>query len=160
MQNTLRLLAAAILITLGTGCGILDPDDPRDSQKNDFESAQHKWNGKNPHNYSFTYRAVCFCASFATDSVRVEVRADTVATLTYIASGEPVPAERRFIFPTVNDLFDVLEDAFVRRASEITATYDATYGFPKDVGIDYSFQIADEEYGWVVSNFTTAQGTD
>ena len=57
-------------------------------------------------------------------------------------------------YPTLTELFDLLEDAVERNASSISVDWDADYGFPVDIYIDYEENTADEELGYEVRAFT------
>ncbi|MEA5507094.1 DUF6174 domain-containing protein [Halotia wernerae UHCC 0503] len=54
-------------------------------------------------------------------------------------------------------LFNVIQDAIVRRASSLNVWYDARLGYPIQIDIDYSAQIADEELYLTIENFEVIQ---
>jgi hypothetical protein len=66
---------------------------------------------------------------------------------------EPELAE---LFPDVDGLFDILEDAFQRGAHSIEATYDPETGVPVEFFIDYIENAIDEELEMRVTEPVTA----
>ena len=54
------------------------------------------------------------------------------------------------MFPTVDGLFDFLEDAIDRGAEEIEVAFDPDLGLPTTVRVDYRLAAVDEEIGYEV----------
>ncbi len=52
---------------------------------------------------------------------------------------------------TIDALFDVIDSA--GEAEVVTVSYDAELGYPTEIYIDESFQMADEEMRYLVSDF-------
>jgi hypothetical protein len=55
---------------------------------------------------------------------------------------------------TVEGMFDLIRDALNRRAVGISVNYDADYGFPREIMIDYTAQRADDDIYISVSDFS------
>ena len=68
----------------------------------------------------------------------------------YFLSGDPVAPEWQPVFPTVDGLFDFLEDAVDRGAEEIEVAFDPGFGLPTTVRVDYRLAAADEEIAYEV----------
>jgi hypothetical protein len=134
-----------------SGCSVLGLSNGADRDR--LNDERRAWNAQHISSYSYTYRAGCFCPPSVTDSVRIVVRHDTIASMTYIDSGLPVEPNVRSLFHTIPGLFDLLEDALDRDADDFRVTYDARYHFPSDANIDYMKNAADEELGFRVTSF-------
>ena len=70
----------------------------------------------------------------------------------YVDTGEPATAPLITI-PTIDALFDEIQDAINREAHLVIAEYDSQLGFPKSVSIDYIREAADDEMAFSVSAF-------
>ena len=98
--------------------------------------------------YTLTLRRGCFCPSEITDAYTVTV-----------AFGEPVRVERdgdilqleQFLPLTVEDMFDVVEDAAFADGLEIF--YHLQWGFPIFIDVDPATNAVDEEYLYDVIDF-------
>ena len=52
---------------------------------------------------------------------------------------------------TVEEMFALIQNAIDEKADAITVTYDATLGYPKELWVDYSKMMADEEMSYTYS---------
>ena len=110
------------------------------------------WIGLSIDNYTLTLRRGCFCPPEITDGYTVTV-----------SSSEPVRVERdgdivqleQFLPLTVEDLFDVVEDAAFADGLEII--YHGQWGFPIYIDVDPVANAVDEEYHYDVIDFVLTQ---
>lgn len=109
-----------------------------------LEAARARWAGSGIRDYSITVRRTCECTPAMTGPVVVEVRAGAVATRHYVDSGEAVDASLAPLFPSVDELFEILDDAARTRAAVVVARYDSERGYPTYVAIDRDRTRADE----------------
>lgn len=140
------LPGALVLLSLAWGCADAGPDVGGLAD----EVAEHRrmWESSRPATYAFELERLCFCGTEARGPVRLTVEGDVVVTRVYSDSGTEVPEEYAEIFPTVDGLFDILDDALRRGAEQVDVTWDATSGAPTYFFIDYSRNVADEEVGY------------
>ena len=160
-----RLLLAALLVPLA-GCpapvevevepaGV--PASPKPTggvaaEPAALEDAVQRWEDAGLESYTMTLRRVCFClVPDFTGPFEVTVRGGEITSV--VLEGDAVELDRA---ETVEDLFDLLEDAYAQRAESVEATFDPTYGYPTNLSIDYEAQLADEEIGYLVSDFRPA----
>jgi hypothetical protein len=61
--------------------------------------------------------------------VRVTVRSKAVESRVYTSSGAAVTAQYASVFPSVEELF-VMIDAAIRRGADVQVKYDPTLGYP------------------------------
>lgn len=102
------------------------------------------WEAQQLDSYVFETRRVCFCAFVGW--LEVSVAGGTVQQVTALEE-EDVPAWATADYPTVDELFDILEEAVVQDAAQIEVTWHASMGYPESFYIDYSKNVADEELG-------------
>eukprot|EP00210_Caulerpa_lentillifera_P007253 g6939.t1 len=94
-----------------------------------------------------TISRVCFCVPDSLGPFTLRVEKDTIVS---------VSPDNGFTdnLPTVEGLFDLIQEAISSRVAELIVEYDPTLGYPTRVKIDRDFRIADEEieYKTSVSN--------
>ena len=124
----------------------------------ELEANRELWESEGPAAYVFDYGVVCYCPPQINRAVTITVDGEGVVSATYVDSGEPVDPFDPEDFPTVDDLFDEIESALAQDPYSLRAEYDAQLGYPTNVFIDFEENIADEEWGFVVSRFVSAPG--
>src|SRR2546430_16186094 len=92
----------------------------------DIRAQRTRWNSQRPTDYTYDYELDGFFISYAGQPLRLEVRADTVRTATFIASGRPLAGVSGL--PPIDALFDRAEAAGKARSLE-GGTYRAGNGF-------------------------------
>ena len=169
-QRWMQYISAALLSVSLVGCSVVVPpvqaptpiETPSDPTANpDIQTADditehfQVWLDQNITNYRYTIERSCFCVEEARGPVTIEVNGDQV-TITDVATG----AEGNEFFDDVNTItkiYELLQTAAEEGADEITATYDDVTGVPLTLKIDKSFQMADEEMFYTISNFEVLQ---
>jgi len=141
---TFACLAAAAAATLGACDGPTSPE-------RQLQAARLKWERTRPAAYTFTIARYCFCAPGG-GPVIVSVRDGVVESRTYAANGAAVAPAYAEYFPTIDGLFEVIEDAR-QRADAIDVTYDPAFGFPAVISIDYIRTSADDEITYRATSF-------
>jgi len=111
----------------------------------DLTAARALWASTALDHYRARYRVGCFCP--APTDVVMEVFDGRVVEMTDPANGQPVTPSVPDLFFTIDGLFDHIEHA-IGYAEIVTAKFDAATGYPTEVFIDGSLQIADDEL-WV-----------
>jgi hypothetical protein len=156
-------LAAALLVSVGLTAPALSRPPirpistrPANSNLQRLRVNERLWNSQNITSYRYTLTRSCFCAPDARGPVVVEVRNGETVSVTSVATGQPVDPELFKQYDTVPELFNVIKDAINRKASSLTVEY-SKLGYPTQINIDYSAQIADEELYLTVENFQVLQ---
>ena len=109
-----------------------------------------KWDARRIEDYQLTLSRSCFCAPEGAGLVVLSVLEGQPVEWLYFLSGDPVAPQWQAMFPTVDGLFDFLEDAIDRGAEEIEVAFDADLGLPTMVRVDYRLAAVDEEIGYEV----------
>lgn len=158
MKFRTRLIAApALMLAALAGCGLNDDDS---FQRDKLTAARARWESKNVNSYSYILELQCFCAP-STDlrPVLVTVENGTVASLQYYHQNpaQRTPASSTIFGPydTVEELFELVDDAIEQDADVLQVGYDAEYGFPNAVNIDLRAG-GSEQVLFFVTSFTPA----
>jgi hypothetical protein len=142
---TFACLAAAAA-TLGACDGPTAPE-------RQLQVARLKWERTRPAAYTVTVARLCYCLIEVVGPAIVSVRDGVVESRTYVANGAAVSPAYAEYFPTIDGLFEVIEDARRQRADAIDVTYDPAFGFPTVISIDYIRAAADDEIAYRATSF-------
>jgi hypothetical protein len=145
MKTKMISLFFALVLTL-SACG----------SGSTFQQNQKKWEGQNINHYRFTITVSCFCP-FANVEVTYEVQNGQVLNQSVQASPDNPVDEAQVSdffkdYNTIEKVFDYVGKA-VSDADETTIEYDATYGFPTSVSVDWIKQAVDDEMYLTLSKF-------
>jgi hypothetical protein len=123
----------------------------------DLSRNQSKWTDANITHYRMQLSIGCFCVFRDQMPLTVEVNDGQIVSLTAADGTQVLDTDPNYQFytphATIDLLFAELESAVNDGAESITVTYDPTYGFPVEIAIDVSQQIADEEMYYSITNF-------
>lgn len=111
------------------------------------------WERANIYNYRITVSNSCFCIPDARGPVVIRVRNGQPTSITSVATGQPVNPQFFQKYDTIPELFNVIQDAIKRKASNLDVEYNAKFGYPTKINIDYDSRIADEEIFLTIENF-------
>jgi hypothetical protein len=107
--------------------------------------------------YQFTIARGCECLPEMTGPVLVEVRGGVVAERRYI-SGTSVDPQYSDLFTAVPGLFDLIDEALRRDAAGLAVRYNAAFGYPESIQIDWVAGAVDDEVSYHITDFElTAQ---
>ena len=150
MKKVLFLIAVSIVFI---SCSS-DDDAFTELSKN-----RQLWQSKNIDSYKWNERLSCFCGGILIkDVIVLNSQKDSVE----FEIPEWYPPETTVedlydgVFEnakTIEDAFDLIEDLQNQTVDALIIEYNETYGFPTLISVDYSFQIADDEFVYTYSNF-------
>jgi len=146
MEKLMKKLVLLILAIMLSACSAMQP-------KSDFDRDQ--WQAANISHYRFNLFIGCFCAYTQDMPLIIEVKDGEVVSMKYQSGKEIESGNLDYFqrFATIDKLFDELKKDLGGEADKVTVEYDETYGFPKQVSIDFIVQAADDELGLTVSEF-------
>lgn len=155
------IISAGLLLSVGLNLPVMSQSPTEIAQSpenNNLNSRRLKfnrnlWNQQNISNYRYTFSNSCFCIQDARGPVIIEVRNGQTTSITSVATGQPVDPQYFQKYNTIPKLFNVIQDAIARRAFSLDVSYAANFGYPTQINIDYSSQIADEELYLTIENF-------
>jgi len=123
----------------------------------EFSQNQQKWEDANITHYRFELNISCFCAFRDQMPLTIEVQDGQVTSLAAVDGTQVLDTDPNYEFfapyATIGLLFSELDADLNGKADKVTVTYDETYGFPKDITIDFVEEATDDELYLTVSNF-------
>ena len=144
MKKTILLVLALILTACSLG-------------GSELLQNQNKWNTANIIHYRFKLNIGCFCVFGSRMPLTIEVQNGAVASIAAsdgnIISKTDTNYEYFSRYATMNRIFIELNSEEVRKADKVAIQYDATYGFPTNVSIDFIKNAIDDEVSLNVSDF-------
>jgi hypothetical protein len=146
LRSSRSLLGTLVLLPSLAACdSIITGTDDLSRAQSELDRNWDRFQRTAPLSYSYTVRVSCDCPSEITRPVVVWVDRGSIEYQFYEDDGRPVPLSISNSFPSVEQLFDAVQDGIDRRADIIDVQYDFTYGYPTSVYIDYDRRVADEE---------------
>ena len=145
----LAALAVAALAASGATCedGGTGPDAELIAE---LSAARARWEAQGYTDYTLTLRHDCFCGETHRGPVVVSVRSDQIVTRVYQSTGEPVPTDPARFFPDVEGLFAFIAQSLTQHPAQIRAEFHPELGYPTEIFVDFSANIADEERGYLI----------
>lgn len=153
-----RLAAVVLLILACLATGAAQVGAQNADALEQLQINRRKWQSKEIKNYKFHFNWICFCGLRGRPFI-ITVRDGKVEDVRY-AEGEQRPIEPEHLErfkTTVDELFDLVQQAIKRKAYRINVSYDPELGYPKLAFIDYHRNIVDEELGFRIENFVVNQ---
>ena len=116
----------------------------------ELEENRQIWRSQSSENYQYIYQQQCFCTPPSNTPLKVSVKNDKITEVINLTNNQTITA---LIFPkTIEELFNIIEQAIKRDADEILINYDASFGYPTRIAIDYQKVLADDEITYTIEN--------
>jgi len=118
----------------------------------EFQAHREVWARQRPANYSVSVEKSCFCPRW---SVRVTVSAAGVQSLRFLNDPDDrsVYADHRYYPRDIDEVFSLIDAAYLSRAYKIDLTFDDAYGYPVRTVIDQNHDTVDDEQAITLSAF-------
>ena len=145
-------MRALLLLSLAALAACSDSTDPTDPASA-LADARARWAGAGVANYQYTITRGCECSPESVGPVIIEVRNHQVQTRRYL-SGTAVDPQFAELFTAVPGLFDLIDEALQAPAAGLAVRYNAEFGYPETIQIDWVAGFADDEVSYHVSDFT------
>ena len=91
-----------------------------------------RWRSYDPPDYTIDQVRMCFC-QLAGQTVRISVRADTIASVVNLSDGSEVSNSMARWYLTVDSLFRVIRNT---SRDSLVITFNETYGYPEMLDIN------------------------
>jgi len=154
MKKFRQYFFIALSCALLAGCKQVHvPKNPSPISKKELEFYKEwkMWNAQKLKNYSFIVKRNCFCPP--QEKIRVVVKNSKVVSSEFVPSHKPLPTERQKRVMNIDGYFKMVDDAFKNRYAHIGLVFDKRYHYPKEIFFDSSKEIADDEIGFLISDF-------
>ncbi len=147
-----RLVGLALTLSAAAAaCGIIDPSGRHAGEQARLDRARAQWRGQAIVDYAYVFSRACFCAEEYREPVTITVRGGAIVSVVSVAGGVSREASG---YPTVEGLFDLVQDAIDEDADAIRTEYDPARGYLTSAYLDISESVADEEI-WVEARSLT-----
>ena len=150
-MSTLKRLTLILILTVLTACSA--------TPTSALAGNRQKWEAKNITHYRFNLAIGCFCAFSDKMPLSIEIQDGQVVSMVD-NQGQPVTEFKETFdqYNSIEKLFatlDAAENAATENggADKVTVTYNAEFGYPESVYIDYIEMATDDEIGFTVSEF-------
>lgn len=147
--------AALLLACLPLLPGCNDPISPRD----ELNDARRRWQEQGATTYAYAITRSCECLPEYTRKAWVQVVDGTVTAAHFFPDFTPVPPAIVAGYPTVDDLFDMVEQALEMspKPDILVVRYDPRYGYPTRFELDPDVDVGDDERAIYASDLTTVR---
>jgi hypothetical protein len=108
---------------------------------------EQKWRDQNLKSYEFTLQISCFCIREYTLPKRVVVQNNEVVQV----DDTPYEELNDSAIQTIDGYFDFIRETRKQNPDEEEITYDTNLGYPTYIFFDISYQMADEEIRYTIS---------
>lgn len=143
---------ALVLVSLAAAaCGVTGPSGRHAGEQARLDQARARWRAQSIVDYTYVFSRGCFCVQEYREPVTITVRGRTIESVVSVAAGVPRdPAQ----YPTIEGLFDLVQNAIDEDAATITTEYDPARGYLTSAYFDISERVADEELSVEVRSLT------
>ena len=143
-----------ILFSLGFVFLLISCSSDDDSFSNELNANRSLWASKNISDYKWNEFLGCFCGGVLDRQIIVvnSVKDSVVFDESQLFEGytrEDVFNDAR----TVEEAFDFIAYIQTQDVASLSVEYDAIYGFPKNINIDYIKDAIDDEISYVYTDF-------
>ena len=155
-MKKLILLIAVAALALAACAGATASANQNQSELDDN---QQKWQDANISHYRYNLSISCFCVFTQDMPLIIEVQDGKVVSMEYTSGNEIDAGSREYFqrFETIDKVFEQLQKDIGGEADEVVVTYNANYGFPEEVKIDYVLEATDDEIWLTISDFESLQ---
>ena len=154
MKKLILLIAVAALALAACASGA-----SANQNQSELDQNWQKWQDADISHYRYNLAISCFCVFSQDMPLIIEVQDGQVVSMEYTSGNEIDPSSREYFqrFETIDRLFEQLQKDIGGEADEVVVTYNATYGFPEEVKIDYVLEATDDELWLTISDFEPLQ---
>lgn len=122
--------------------------------KHTLPSAKAAWATRQKSAYTIDQLWLCECLQTQYGNVRITVQENRITRVIRLADGQPVPENQWPLFDTVDELFAQVEAFQAQTPFESEVQYDPEHGYPTALRVDYSAQVADDEFSVHTGNLS------
>lgn len=132
---------------------MLSENEPNNNNViSELNTHRQLWLSQKIKKYQYTYKQICFCPPPANIPVKVSVKNKKITAVTPLETTQPLEKLNPESYKTIEQLFEIIENAVARNADTITVTYDPKLGYPSEIFIDYIKLAADDEISYIASD--------
>lgn len=143
MNRIASILVISLLFLAGCGSS----DEPDDNRQAELNLAKQRWAQNKPDYYRYDFNLACFCMVSGNFDISV-LDGEYVLARDNLIDGldNQVPEELKHLLMSIDESFNLLQDAINNNAHVYEVSYDSQYGYPVSATLDIAENIADDEY--------------
>ena len=163
-------ISSVLVLLFISACDWLADEPDWSKIRVDLEENREKWDSYSPANYQYILDYAYPIGPYPNIPIRIAVKNGTVETVTFLwrygrepetytleelkGSDDPEGGygaslkdirDQDWEYPTIEDLFHLIQNAIDIEAEEIEVKYDPEYGYPIRANIDYWVRADDDE---------------
>ena len=131
----MRRIFAGLLIQLAVLAGCSPQPAGETGSTGDLSVNRRSWNTAAIASYRYDFQQQCFCVQEQVQPVTIEVRHGEIARVTHRDTGERLAAPGNVRWPTMDELFRIIEAAQQQGREPLRVEYDAQLGYPTRIEI-------------------------
>lgn len=148
MKKLNGILLAALLVSGCTG-GEMEP-----KSITNLEAAKARWAEANVDHYEMTVEQRCYCPLELVQPIRISVKGGEIVAVQGLEKAIEKQDLAKAELKTVAKLFEFLDQAKAGQPKKLVERYNSLYGYPEHIDYDGSARIADDEYVFIVRDFS------
>lgn len=133
MRSILPRLRYSLFLAISVGVAACGSDTLTGPEG--LSLARTRWSERGPSSYTVTIARSCECPVETMGPVDVTVKNGAVIARKYTQTGQDVAQQWAFVFPAVEGLFQIVDDAFKANTRPFEAKFDASLGYPTRIVI-------------------------
>jgi len=144
-----------------TSMEIIQDTTPTDPEQKDYTKTQATldsqklvWASQNLATYDFDYKRECRCLPEIQRPKFISVVDNAIASALYSDDQSEVSANMISGCPTIDGLFEIIQDAITDENDEIVVTYNTPFGYPETIYLNPDKDIDDDEITLKIDSFT------
>ena len=131
---------------------MLSCDNEPDSDIITWQKNWNRWTNLNLNNYSYVFRASCYCINEWVTEAKVTITNDTISNVVFTKNDLSPTKLTPHQWHTIDELFYIAKTA-INEAYMYSNEYDnSPYGNPKIIDIVWSENIADDEVTFFIND--------
>ena len=117
----------------------------------DLSQARQRWQALNASGYRYLLKRQCFCLPAYTRPMWITVADGKVVAARYADDQSPVPKKVLVQLETIEQWFAQIAKAQTKSYHRVVAEFDGERGFPRQLLLDRSERMADDEISITIS---------
>ena len=134
---------------------LLSCDNEPDSDIISWQKNWNKWNDLNLSNYSYVFRASCYCINEWVSEVKVTISNDTISNVVFTSNDLSPTTLKPNQWHTIDELFDIAKAAIDEAYTYKVEYNNALFGHPTMIDIDWAENTADDEVTFFINNVSS-----
>jgi hypothetical protein len=155
-SNLLPAVVLPVLFTCLTGCKDVGTENnyiakPIEEDHSTITDPYARWQAYGLTSYVIEQENSCFCP-YGAEMCKVYVRDNKIVDVIKKSDGKSIYAEMPRRYKTVEELFALAGSIHPDSVASLVIQYDARFGYPSVIAVDFSIQMSDEEYAYRSQN--------